>query len=154
MVQRLDFERMLGAPTRQRSARFALHHLPEPSAERRLPSRLARRTASHPPLAPNLSTDAAPLCTQLVDDLPLCTQWLGTVVPKRHAKRATTRNLLKRQIHHQFQAHSARLPAGLWLVRLKAPFERRLFPSARSDALALAVRSELAALLRRAGEAG
>ncbi len=87
-----------------------------------------------------------------MDDLGLTAQWLGTVVPKRHAKRATTRNLVKRQIHHQFLAHSAQLPPGLWVVRLKAGFPAAQFPSARSVALAVEVRSELASLLQRAAQ--
>ncbi len=48
------------------------------------------------------------------------------------------------------------LAAGLWIVRLRSPFERQAFPSAASEALRSAVRSELdlllaAAVLRCAG---
>jgi ribonuclease P protein component len=39
------------------------------------------------------------------------------------------------------------LAPGLWIVRLRAPFDRVLFPSAASPALRRAVRSQLDALL-------
>jgi ribonuclease P protein component len=71
-------------------------------------------------------------------------------VPKRHARRAVTRNLLKRQARSAFQRHGSRLPAGLWLLRLHAPFSKTEFVSAGSPLLARAARSELDALLARA----
>lgn len=76
--------------------------------------------------------------------------WLGTVVPKRHARRAVTRNLLKRQMRAVMQAHGAGLPPGLWVLRLKSPFDRTQFRSASSEALRVAARDELAVLLQRA----
>ncbi len=81
-----------------------------------------------------------------MDDLPEA-RWLGCVVPKRHAKRAVTRNLLKRQVRVAFERHAAALPAGLWLVRLRQPFVVTEFPSARSVALASVARVELDGLL-------
>jgi ribonuclease P protein component len=76
--------------------------------------------------------------------------WFGLVVPKRHAKRAVTRNLLKRQARHAFARHAPALPDGLYLLRLRAPFAPAEFVSARSDALAAAARGEIDGLLRRA----
>jgi ribonuclease P protein component len=84
-----------------------------------------------------------------VDDLP-AGLWFGCVVPKRHAKRAVTRNLIKRQIRCAFDRIGANLPDGLWLVRLQAPFSKTEFISARSTALATAARTELEVLLSRA----
>jgi ribonuclease P protein component len=84
-----------------------------------------------------------------VDVLP--GQWAGCVIPKRHARRSVTRSLLKRQIRAAMARHAGALPQGLWLVRLKAPFTTKQFPSAASDALRLAARDELDALLARAG---
>lgn len=75
--------------------------------------------------------------------------WVGAVVPKRHARRAVTRSLLKRQIRGAFERHAAALPGGLWLVRLRAPFAPRDYPSAASAALAGAARAELDQLLER-----
>ena len=73
--------------------------------------------------------------------------WVGAVVPKRHAKRAVTRSLIKRQIRAAAGRHGARLAPGLWIVRLRAPFDPLRFTSAGSPALRRAVRSELDAAL-------
>ncbi|MDE2452761.1 MAG: ribonuclease P protein component, partial [Burkholderiales bacterium] len=70
--------------------------------------------------------------------------------PKRHARRAVTRNLLKRQIRSAMARHAARLAPGIWLVRLKAPYPRAEFASAASDALRGAARAELEQLFERA----
>ncbi len=72
---------------------------------------------------------------------------MGCVVPKRHARRAVTRNLLKRQVRSAFERHLARLAGGCWLLRLRAPFAKTEFVSARSQALAAAARAELDGLL-------
>ena len=42
------------------------------------------------------------------------------------------------------------MPPGLWVVRLRSPFDRQKFPSAASDALRAAARAELAQLLDKA----
>ncbi len=72
------------------------------------------------------------------------------MVPKRQARRAATRNLMKRQMRESFRRHAAALPQGLWLLRLHAGFGVAEYPSARSAALADAVRGELDSLLARA----
>ena len=77
-------------------------------------------------------------------------QWLGMVVPKRHARRAVTRTLLKRQIRTVAAVHAESLAAGLWVVRLRAPFDKGRFVSAASNELKKAAREELEQLLRRA----
>ena len=84
------------------------------------------------------SSRAAPLAGRI---------WVGAVVPKRHAKRAVTRSLLKREIYAAADRHRAGLAPGLWIVRLRASFDRALFPSAASVALRRAARSQLDALL-------
>jgi ribonuclease P protein component len=75
-------------------------------------------------------------------------------VPKRHARRAVTRSLLKRQIRAAALRRDAAGPAplrpGLWVVRLRAPFDRKAFESAASPALRSAARSELDELLVQA----
>lgn len=83
-------------------------------------------------------------------DNPPPAQWLGCMVPKRQARRAVTRNLVKRQMRESFRRHALSLPTGLWLLRLHAGFAKADFPSARSPALAEAVRSELDRLLASA----
>ena len=57
-----------------------------------------------------------------------------------------TRSLLKRQIYAAGGRHAASLSHGLWIVRLRAPFERSRFKSAASAALSLVARDELEAL--------
>jgi ribonuclease P protein component len=138
LVNKADFERLLGTRSWARSAHFAVHHVPA------APQRPAKPGAK--PENTELSTSPAPVCTQPVDDLPKG-HWLGCVVPKRFARRAVTRNLLKRQVRGAFQRHGASLPAGLWLVRLRQPFDKATFISARSPALAMAARGELDSLL-------
>ncbi|WP_246099016.1 ribonuclease P protein component [Tepidimonas thermarum] len=71
--------------------------------------------------------------------------WLGAVIPKRWARRAVTRNALKRQIYAAEREHP--LPPGAWVVRLKRPFPTTEFPSATSAALRHAARLELRELL-------
>ena len=77
-------------------------------------------------------------------------RWLGFVVPKRHAKRAVTRTLVKRQIRNVAAACAPQLEPGLWVVRQRSPFDPKQFPSAASDALKEAAREELRALFDRA----
>jgi ribonuclease P protein component len=84
-----------------------------------------------------------------VDDSP-GGHWLGSVIPKRHARRSVTRSLLKRQVRSAMARHAAHLPPGLWLVRLRAPFATKLFPSAASPALREAAHAELEQLFARA----
>ncbi len=74
------------------------------------------------------------------------------MVPKRQARRAVTRNLLKRHMRESFRRHAAQLPKGLWLLRLHAGFAKADHPSARSDVLAEAVRGELDRLLAAASQ--
>ena len=80
---------------------------------------------------------------------------LGAVLPKRHARRAVTRSLLKRQIRAAVAWRTALAepawPDGICVVRLRAPFERAQFVSAASDALKRAARGELDAVLDNAG---
>lgn len=79
--------------------------------------------------------------------------WLGAMVPKRWARRAVTRNAIKRQIYAVSAAHGATLPRAAHVVRLRAAFDRKEFVSATSDRLKAAVRAELQQLLARAARA-
>lgn len=71
--------------------------------------------------------------------------WIGAMVPKRWAKRAVTRNTIKRQIY-AVASELAHLPEAAHVVRLRLGFDRQRFPSATSVALKQAVRAELLAL--------
>ena len=90
------------------------------------------------------------MSADLVADRPLSGQWLGMVVPKKHARRAVTRNLIKREMRATMASAGAALPAGLWVLRLKAPFDRQMFTSPASAPLLQAARDELLLLLQRA----
>ncbi len=68
------------------------------------------------------------------------------MVPKRWAKRAVTRNAIKRQIYSVSALAQVDLHAAAHVVRLRAGFDKAMFPSATSDALKAAVRLELGQL--------
>lgn len=74
---------------------------------------------------------------------------IGVVVPKRWAKRAVTRNAIKRQIYTVMNDYDSRLPTADHVIRLRMAFEKQLFISATSPLLKQAVRSELHQLLAR-----
>lgn len=75
--------------------------------------------------------------------------WLGVLIPKRWAKRAVTRNTIRRQIYEVARAVESALPCAAMVVRLRSEFSRKLFVSATSDALKRAVRAELQTLFAR-----
>lgn len=72
------------------------------------------------------------------------------MVPKRWAKRAVTRNAIKRQIYSVSPQFQTSLPAHAHLVRLRTTFDRTQFVSASSLALKAAVRAELLDLFSQA----
>lgn len=72
---------------------------------------------------------------------------LGLVVPKRHARRAVTRTLVKNQLRAGLRRRLAELVPGDWVLRLRAPIDRKRFPSARSEALAGLLHDEIERLL-------
>jgi ribonuclease P protein component len=76
--------------------------------------------------------------------------WLGAMVPKRWAKRAVTRNAIKRQIYAVSQGFECSLQQAAHVVRLRSGFDRERFISATSEALKTTVRDELQQLFLRA----
>ena len=74
--------------------------------------------------------------------------WIGAMVPKRWAKRAVTRNAIKRQIYTVSAEFSHLYPQAAFVVRLRSSFPRTEFVSAVSDLLKQAVRAEIQFLLR------
>ncbi|MBX3608838.1 MAG: ribonuclease P protein component [Hydrogenophaga sp.] len=68
--------------------------------------------------------------------------WLGVLVPKRWARRAVTRNAIRRQIYACAPDASV-LPRAAHVVRLRSGFDKARFVSASSEALKHAVRAEL-----------
>lgn len=138
LMHRADFEQLLASPPRWRSAHFAVHHVGA-AVSTRFDDGQAME-------AMKLSTEDSPSRRISVDNCrpPVA---LGILVPKRHARRAVTRNLIRRVVRAVVTMNAALLPAGRWLVRLKAPFPPREFVSAASPLLAAAIREELGRLL-------
>lgn len=129
-----DFERALSARPRARSEHFVLHHL---------------APAGAPPTG-ELSTPPVLAEGPVVDER----RRFGLVVPKRHARRAVTRSLIKRQGRAAFGLHNTGLAPGDWVLRLRSAFAVAQFPSAASPALRVAVRGELETLFRSAAGGG
>lgn len=125
---RAQFQATLAGPTVSRTAHFALHRL---------------SLAAPAPAGPGPERPQALFAVQA--------PWVGAVVPKRWAKRAVTRNTIKRQIHAVAQEFASSLPPAAHVVRLRSAFDRAAFPSATSQALSQAVRGELLRLLSKGG---
>ncbi|MBS0406075.1 MAG: ribonuclease P protein component [Proteobacteria bacterium] len=117
---RAQFQALLAHRPVARTAHFALHRLPVPATD-----------------GAEAALFGAP-----------GQAWLGAMVPKRWARRAVTRNTIRRQIYAVGAERLASLP-GVRLVRQHAVFSLAQFPSATSPALRGAVRAELLELLAR-----
>ena len=76
--------------------------------------------------------------------------WIGAMVPKRWAKRAVTRNTIRRQIYALAAHRTWPLPASDRVIRLRKAFDTQVFGSAASLALKAAVRLELQTLFDKA----
>jgi ribonuclease P protein component len=150
------FVALLAQPQRWRSAHFAIHHVPaEPKARQSSVVRAVTTEISTAPVeqlavpvdkvSVQATVEAAPSLAAAVPTR----RWWAAVVPKRHAKRAVTRNLIERQVLAALQRQGERMPAGQWLVRLRSPWSRDAFRSADSLRLRAAVSSELDTLFAR-----
>ncbi len=127
----------MAAGTVSRTAHFALHRL-------ELKAGRAPNTAA----GPGSVGPEALFAVRVETPEP----WIGAVLPKRWAKRAVTRNAIKRQIYAVSQTLEPSLPQAAHVVRLRAGFDRKQFVSASSDALKRAVRGELQELFARAAK--
>jgi len=78
-----------------------------------------------------------------------CPYALGLVVPKRHARRAVTRSLIKRELRAAWWERLPSLEPGAWLLRLRSGFDTVQFVSAASAPLRIAVRAEIRQVLDR-----
>jgi ribonuclease P protein component len=142
LKNRAQFEAVMAGTTVSRTAHFALHRteldaprtpVPGSGSEGRLP---IAATGPGSRGSPALFAVREP--------------WVGALIPKRWAKRAVTRNTIKRQIYAVSQSIESELPAAAHVVRLRAGFDRARFVSATSDVLRQAVRAELQELFARA----
>jgi ribonuclease P protein component len=131
LVQRLQtrpqFQAALGGVIVAKTPHFALH--------RNSLDAMALRSA-----------DSA--TTQQPALFPVRDIWLGAMVPKRWARRAVTRNAIKRQIYAVSADFQHLYPQAAFVVRLRRDFSRAEFVSATSPQLRSAVRLELQSLLQ------
>ena len=133
---RPQFQAALAGGTVSRTSHFALHRLSLTPA------------ASVVPVDHTDTNGPAPSGEQAL--FGLAGPWMGAMVPKRWARRAVTRNAIKRQIYAVSQRFEEQLPDAAHVVRLRATFDRKQFVSATSEPLKQAVRSELEQLFERA----
>jgi ribonuclease P protein component len=126
---RPQFQAVLSAKILAKTPHFALHHLP---------LRSSSGEGVH-------GIDACLFGNQHA--------WAGAMSPKRWAKRAVTRNTIKRQIYHVSLLFEPQLAPGAHVVRLRSAFDTKLFPSAASVPLRAALRQELIGLFGQAGHA-
>ncbi len=139
----------MAGSTVSRTAHFALHRT---ALDARVGvGREAIQTAESPAHAPEAQCAAPPTARPL---FAVNEPWLGALIPKRWAKRAVTRNAIKRQIYTVSLTYEAQLPAAAHVVRLRAAFDRARFISATSPALKAAVRAELQQLFGAVSHAG
>lgn len=132
---RPQFQAALAGGTVSRTSHFALHRMT-------LINPVSAASDSLMSSEPALSTEQALFGAFDV--------WLGALVPKKWARRAVTRNTIKRQIYNVSAHFADALPCAAHVVRLRAGFDRKQFISATSDVLKAAVRSELEQLFNHA----
>jgi ribonuclease P protein component len=130
---RAQFQAVLAGTTIARSEHFALHRSTLVSQ--------APSSASNSRGLDGAAARQAPL-------FPVVDLWLGAMVPKRWAKRAVTRNAIKRQIYTVSVDFSPPQREAAFVVRLRRDFSRKVFLSASSDQLKQAVRTELLQLMQ------
>jgi ribonuclease P protein component len=153
-VQRLktrtQFQAVMAGSTVARTAHFALHCVPlNPSS-----------VAPGPVDLPEAAFKQHGLKQQNAEPMPakplfeVRDVWMGAMVPKRWAKRAVTRNAIKRQIYNVSALAKPDLQTvfgfAAHVVRLRAGFDKLAYPSATSDALKAVVRQELNQLFAKA----
>ena len=135
-MTKAQFAAVMNGQIVSRTPHFALH-------------RVALQPNSEPSSAPKAAANSQEMASQAGSQVlskPLFAvqdTWLGVIVPKRWAKRAVTRNTIKRQIYAVSTASGCAMPVAAHVVRLRAGFDRAEFISATSDKLKIAVRAEL-----------
>jgi ribonuclease P protein component len=135
---RAQFQAVLAGATVARSEHFALHR----SRLYSFDNQVDRVGASE------MSVGAVNTKLKSQSLFPLLDLWIGAMVPKRWAKRAVTRNAIKRQIYTVCAEFSPKQRQAAFVVRLRRDFSRKIFVSASSDLLKQAVRTELLALIK------
>jgi ribonuclease P protein component len=150
---RAQFQAVLAGTTVAKSAHFALHRNAEVFQEA-LPPSPAGLAHKAPGFVLSEADAARPADAEAANPeprtplFPVRDLWIGAMVPKRWAKRAVTRNAIKRQIYTVSADFSPPDRHAAYVVRLRRDFSRKTFVSASSDALKQAVRLELIALMQ------
>ena len=149
---RPQFQAAMAGGTVSRTAHFALHRLTLGIDDGDTAS--VHVSQNKAPTGPgSLPSTQAPQALFAVSGV-----WLGAMAPKRWARRAVTRNTIKRQIYTVGATFETQLAQAAYVVRLRTAFDRKQFVSATSDHLKLAVRAELLQLFghaaRRSSGAG
>jgi ribonuclease P protein component len=135
---RAQFQAVLAGTTVARSEHFALHRSELPLQS----DSVAEANESGQETKDMLSEPRSqPL-------FPVLDLWMGAMVPKRWAKRAVTRNAIKRQIYTVSAVFSPQHRQAAFVVRLRRDFSRKVYLSASSDQLKQVVRTELLSLMR------
>lgn len=137
ITSKAQFAAVMAGQTVSRTPHFALHRVALP----RLPADSAAALPRAASPASNAAPSSRPAPEKALFAVADC--WLGVIVPKRWAKRAVTRNTIKRQIYAVSTDSSCQLPPAAHVVRLRSGFDRAEFISATSDKLKVAVRAEL-----------
>ena len=136
---RPQFQAAMAGGTVSRTAHFALHRLVlDAGASAGTPTAVFEGPGS----LPSVQGPQALFAVRGV--------WLGAMVPKRWARRAVTRNAIKRQIYTVGDLFEPQLAQAAHVVRLRSAFDRKQFVSATSDQLKQAVRAELLQLFAHA----
>lgn len=141
LKSRAQFQAVLAGQTVARTPHFAVHQLV-------LPVPVPINNA----VSPEGDADSPSGVSPLSELFPGHAVWVGAMAPKRWAKRAVTRNAIKRQVFAVttlFAPQIQALPVAAYVLRLRAGFDRKVFVSATSDALKAAVRAELLDLMGR-----
>jgi len=168
LSQAADFQRLLSVRPRAKTVHFVIHHLAgSPTMKVWTPKETGSLIEPEQPSETDLPTGHVLSVDKSVQNL-FETQssapaksvgndgvWLGMVIPKKQAKRAVTRNLVRRQMREAAGRFlrpgiSPSTTDGLWLLRLKQGFSHSEFPSADSLPLRRLVRQELDQLFLKA----
>ncbi len=138
---RAQFQAVLAGATVARSEHFALHRK---LLTVRPPTQITQADPSSEAVGfvTSVSYSEDPVMFRGAD------LWLGAMVPKRWAKRAATRNAIKRQIYTLSADFSPVRQPAAFVVRLRRDFSRKEYISASSDQLKHDVRTELVALMQ------
>lgn len=143
---RPQFQAVLAGSVIAKTEHFVLHRNGlEATAPRTRPD-AAKDISSRKTIPDN--GPAAPADVNAPVLFPVRDIWIGAMVPKRWAKRAVTRNAIKRQIYNVSADSMHNYPQAVFLVRLRREFSRKEFLSATSMQLKEAVRIEVQALMK------